>query len=375
MKYQNRRVAVWGAARSGIAVSNLLARLGARVYLSDSRDVGDLKLDELDSTVKVTGGNVLGDAEIVVPSPGIPPSHQLFETVKKRGIQLLSEIEIAASVAVAPVVAITGTDGKTTTTEMTAAAIAACGRRPIVGGNIGTPFSAQVLDASADDVLVIEVSAFQLWSTSFFAPQVAVLTNIAGDHADYFDDDVDAYISAKLRLLRDMAGGTTAVMKGDDKILARVEPPQGVRKVNFQAVPTVDGWGYRDRWITDSDEPVMNDSELQVSGVHNVCNAQAALAAGVALGLNRENLAQGLANFTGLPHRVELVRTRRGVRWINDSKATNPHAAAAGLRAQSGRMIVITGGFDKGLDLTPFFDAIDEAKHIIATGDRAKDSG
>ncbi|MEE2788878.1 MAG: UDP-N-acetylmuramoyl-L-alanine--D-glutamate ligase [Myxococcota bacterium] len=372
MTYRGQRVAVWGAARSGIAVSNLLVHLGAIVHLSDTQSVSALKLDDLHPNVRVTGGgNVIGDAHTVVPSPGIPPRHRLFDDARSQGVRIASEIEVAASIANAPMIAITGTDGKTTTTEMAARAVEGAGRRPIVAGNIGTPLSARVLEATPDDVLVVEVSAFQLWSTGYFAPHAGVITNIAGDHADYFDHDLHAYAAAKLRLLRDMSPGSSAILKGDDPALAHVQRPPGVSKVTFQAAPTDDGWGYAGGWLTHAGRPIMAASELKVAGVHNICNAQAALAAGLALGLAPDGLVAGLQSFEGLPHRVERVRCRRGVWWVNDSKATNPHAAAAGLSAQMGPVIIITGGFDKGLDLAPLIDAFDTVKHVIAMGTTA----
>ena len=165
--FTDQIVAVWGAARSGIAVSNLVDQ-GARVILSDKRPRDQLNIDSLDPRVDLhCGANTIGSASILIPSPGIPPSHPELSDAVSSGLRLMSEIEVAAQFAEAPIVAITGTDGKTTTTEMIAAAIRGCGRKAIVAGNIGDPFSARVRDAASGDVLVIEVSAFQLWSAGF----------------------------------------------------------------------------------------------------------------------------------------------------------------------------------------------------------------
>ncbi len=364
---KGRRVAVWGAARSGVAAANLLVDLGATVVLSDSREAPDVV--GLDPRVELRcGGNVLAGAELCVPSPGIKPSTPALREAVAAGVTLMSEIELAASVAQAPIVAITGTDGKSTTTEMVGAVVAAAGRPAVVAGNIGVPLSERVRDVGPDGVVVAEVSAFQLWSCGYFRPRVAVLTNIAADHAEYFEGDTEVYAAAKARVLRDMGHGDTAVLRTDDHVVRRFATPAGVDRVGFAPAPEAD-WGLREGWLARGERPVMRARDLPVPGLHNVCNALAALAAGAALGLEVERMVDGLRTFRGLPHRLELVREVAGVRWYDDSKATNPHAAAAGLSALDAPLVVITGGYEKGLDLQPFLDALlPRARHVVAMG-------
>ncbi len=373
MDYSGVRVAVWGAARSGIAAANLLAELGADVYLSDQRQEEELNLEHLDQRVTfVGGGNALSDASILVPSPGIPPSNTSLRAAAAAGVRVMSEIELAASVARAPIIAITGTDGKSTTTEMIASAVRAAGKTAVVAGNIGDPFSRRVLEAGPEDVLVIEVSAFQLWSCVEFRPAVAVVTNIAEDHAEYFEGDVSAYVSAKERVLTDMEPGSTAVLRWDDSVVRDFDVPDGVHVARFSPAGSIEGWGLQDGHLVYDGRAVMATDELPVPGHHNHANALAALAAGTALGLDLERMVDGLKNFKGLSHRLELVRVRGGVRWYDDSKATNPHAAAAGLKAIPDPKVVITGGYDKGLDLSPFVAALTNTQHLICTGPTAE---
>ena len=368
--WRGRRVAVWGAARSGIAAANLLVDLGAEVVLSDSRV--EPTAEGLDARVSLRGGgNVLDGATVLVPSPGIPPHAVALRAARAAGVTLVSEIELAASVARAPIVAITGTDGKSTTTEMVGAAVRAAGRPTVVAGNIGEPLSARVRDVGPEGVVVAEVSAFQLWSCGRFVPAVAIVTNVAEDHAEYFEGDVAAYVAAKARVLADMRAGGTAVLRRDDAVVWRFAPPPGVARVGFGAGPSAAGWGLDGGAITLDGGAVMAAAELPVPGVHNVYNAQAALAAGLALGLPLAPMVAGLKVFRGLPHRLEVVRLRRGVTWYDDSKATNPHAAATGLRAVTAPLVVITGGYDKGLDLAPFAEAAARARLVILTGPTA----
>jgi len=369
VNFKGRTVAVWGAARSGIAAANLLVELGAKVILSDNRHMDSLNLGQLDARVSLEcGGNSLAGADVLVPSPGIKPSTPALKQALSRGVTLCSEIELAAGVAKAPIVAITGTDGKSTTTAMIGSMIDGTGRRAIVAGNIGTPFCERVLAGAGDDVFVIEVSAFQLWSCSTFVPQIAVVTNIAEDHAEYFEHDKAAYIAAKERILRDMVPDSYAILRGDDPYVGQFKTNVGVHRILFGPEEMSAGWGFDGHALLQDGKPVMDANRLSVPGQHNINNALAALAVGDALELDREAAIDGLMSFEGLPHRLQLVCQKRGVYWYNDSKATNPHAAGVGLKAIERDQIVITGGYEKNLDLTPFLDALGRAKHVYTVG-------
>lgn len=371
MNWRGRRVAVWGAGKTGIAAANLLVDLGAHPILSDNRMLDSVA--GLDPRVEVRGGgNTLAGAEVLVPSPGIKPSTPALVEAMAQGVRIVSEIELAAMVTEAPIVAISGTDGKSTTTMMIGAVIEAAGRPCVVAGNIGTPLAARTRDVGADGVLVAEVSAFQLWSCGHFRPHVAVITNVADDHADYFDGDTDRYAAAKSRVLWDQKAGDFAITRADDPIVASFATQPGVTRRGFSPYQTTD-WHLADGRLCGPNGPVMVATDLPVPGPHNVANALAALAVGDALGLDHRAMVAGLKAFRGLPHRLEAVATIDDVRWFDDSKATNPHAAAVGIRALDGDLIVITGGFDKGLDLAPVIDAIlPRAAHVVVMGTTAE---
>ncbi len=374
MDWRGVQVAVWGAAKSGVAAANLLAELGADVLLSDSRPAAGLDLAGLDARVTVRGGgNALDGARVLVPSPGIPPGAPALAAAIADGVRLVSEIELAASVATAPVVAITGTDGKSTTTAMIGAVVAAAGRPVVVAGNIGEPLSAHARDVDGDGVVVAEVSAFQLWTCGHFRPRVAVMTNIAEDHADYFAHDRAAYVAAKARVFADQRPGDTAVLRADDAVVMAMATPPGVERVLFSPRPLERGWGFADGWLTRDGARVMPVDLLPVKGPHNVANALAALASGAALGLSLEAMTEGLRAFRPLPHRLERVAEKRGVAYLDDSKATNPHAASVGLRSLEAPLVVIAGGYDKGLDQGMFIDElVRRARHVVLVGGTAE---
>jgi UDP-N-acetylmuramoylalanine--D-glutamate ligase len=371
-RWRGARVAVWGAARSGIAAANALVELGATVVLSDTRARDQLDLTGLSPQVEVVGGgNVVAGAQFVVPSPGIPPSAPVFEAARAAGATLVGEVEFAAGLAEAPLVAITGTDGKSTTTEMIGAVCRAAGRPTVVGGNIGIPLSQDVRSVGADGVVVAEISAFQLWSCGWFRPQVAVITNVAPDHTDYFAGDWDAYVAAKARVLRDQQPGDTAVLRGDDTIVAAMETRPGVARVTFGPRPEFD-WGWDGTSLLRRGVPVLASESLAVKGRHNVCNALATLATGEALGLPLEAMLAALRDFRGLPHRMEHIRTRFGVAFIDDSKATNPHAARVGLCSLSTPYVAIVGGYDKGLDQADLVaELVAHARAVVVIGGTA----
>ncbi len=361
---RGRRVAVWGAARTGRAAANLLVELGASVVLSDTREAVDP--EGLDPRVELRGGgNVLEGAEVLVPSPGIRPA--LLADV---GVPIMSEIELAASVCKAPLVAISGTDGKSTTTEMIGAVLRAAGKQVEVAGNIGTPLSEVVLGLPADGVLVAEVSAFQLWSCRSFVPQVAVLTNIAEDHAEYFEGDVAAYMAAKRRVFDDMTQGV-ALLRRDDSPAWASQLPKGVTRQGFGPVSDAD-WGLTDGSLSHAGEPFMAASEVPLPGPHNIANALAAFAAGHALGEPLGAMLEGIRSFVGLPHRLERVGDFEGLTFFDDSKATNPHAAAVGLRTFTEGFVAITGGYEKGLDLAPVIAELKRARHVVVMGTTAE---
>lgn len=378
-----KRFAVWGLARSGQAAANLLARCGKSVLISDVRGEEELAdmLAGLDERVEwVCGKNVFGDAQVIVVSPGLRPGLPLFREAAHRGIPVISEVELAFEVSRAPWLGITGTDGKTTTTSLVGAMLSAAGIEHVVGGNIGTALCEIVEEVSEEGVIVAELSANQLWACHHLNAQSAALTNLAPDHLDYFDS-MESYEAAKFRLFAMQSKGGRAVLP------ASIGAARGVPVQVWEGELIVFGQGkesvgqarnaiYFDEegrgWARQGGEEICwfdDFSKTQLIGGHNQLNAACAAALVLGVGVEFEAMAEGLMNFHPLEHRMEPVRVVDGVRFINDSKATNPHASLAGLRGLDEPFIIIAGGVDKGLDMSEWVEFVaTSAKEVVLIG-------
>jgi len=311
------------------------------------------------------GTNTLGDATAVVTSPGLPPDTPILVEAAAKGLEVIAEIELAFRATHLPMVAVTGTDGKTTTTLMTAHLLRAAGVTAHLGGNIGTPLSEVVL-AAKEGWLVVEVSAFQLPFAPTFAPQVLIATNIAEDHMDFFHGRWDDYVAAKRRPLTVMGPETTAVLNADNPVV-RTWDRHGQAQVAWygRTSDLANAAGAR-AWVTPlSLHATLGEAcvevplaALRIPGAHNQLNAMAALLGALATGVAPQPLGTALATFTAPAHRIETVRTIGAVSYVNDSKATNPHAATAGLMTVAAPVILIAGGVDKGLHLEAWIDSM-----------------
>jgi len=374
------RFAVWGAGRSGVAAANLLAAAGKQVILSDSReDLSDIAALHPSVTVQ-GGGNTFEGCDAIVTSPGLKPSLAVFARANTAGIPVFSEIELAYHTSRAPFVAITGTDGKTTTTSLIGAIYKHHGTTTEVAGNIGTPLCEVISEVPADAVVVAEVSAFQLWTTHDFQPRDACLTNLADDHLDYFDGDFDAYCEAKRAMIVNMDEGGWLWLNGQDE-RARRWASDFPGKVGFFALDEASArggdaaaWRDKDAFYFSHDgatERWCDDiSRLGLSGPHNHLNMLCAVGMAHVRGVPFDTIVAALTDFVGLPHRFESLGEVAGVRYIDDSKATNAHAAMAGLAGLTEPFVAIVGGVDKGLELTSFCKLLAErAAAVISIGE------
>ena len=366
--WTGRRVAVWGAAITGLAAAQLLAELGAEVTLSDSRAL-ERPSGLHPSVTLITGQpNSFEGAELIIPSPGLKPTHPLILQAREAGVRVMSEIELAALCTRARLIAITGTDGKSTTTCLITHMCRGVGLNAWGVGNLGEPISVRALEAGAEDVLVCEVSAFQLWSTRSFPAELCVVTNIAEDHLDYFEGDFERYRDAKLRLpqLCAVVGGVTLAprqlsLTAPYPTELTPEPALEVRRFAVLSEGDTPHEALRcyvqgaSLYRSGEREVVADLSSSPLIGRHNQLNVCAALLCLDALGHSLIEALASLASFRGLPHRMALVRVRAGVRWVNDSKATNVHASLAGLMSVDDRLVIIVGGKEKGLDYAPLW--------------------
>ncbi len=374
----HQRFAVWGLGRSGLAVANLLARRGKRVVASDPGKTE--RPSGLHDDVEFRSGpNTLADAEVVVVSPGIPPSSEVFRGLE---VPVVSEVEIAWSASSVPFLGITGTDGKTTTTELTEHLLAAGGLRVRAAGNIGTPLS-DVVDEPLDYV-VAELSAFQLWSTHDLRLAAAAVTNVAADHLDYFET-WDEYVASKRRAVEHTPRRLVVLNWDDEEVRAWAEGRSG----RFAAVSTVGepdapdaalrGWCSGGRlWlgVGRSAVPVITEAELVAAGIrgkHNVANVLMATMLASELGVGVQTIRKSLPNFRVGGHRIESVASIGGVEWVDDSKATNANAALAGIRSIEGPLVVIGGGVDKGIELDELAaELVRRAHRVVLIGQIAE---
>ncbi|MEO6848047.1 MAG: UDP-N-acetylmuramoyl-L-alanine--D-glutamate ligase [Chthoniobacterales bacterium] len=355
MTYKGKHTVVLGLGRSGEAAALLLQDKGADVTVCDSASEMTLcqKAESLRARkIRVLTGN---DADtdstvydLAVLSPGIDPETPLVRNIVNKGIRIIGELELAFEECACPTVAITGTNGKTTTTELTTRMLQQCGLRTIASGNIGLPFSEAVRDNKEMDVMVIEISSFQLETIQTFRPHVAVWTNFSANHLDRYRS-VDDYRNAKLRIFENQKQEDYAVVNLRDTL-----PPLRAKTVAFSAHQSGGDFELRGTEIFFRDKKVLNQEETNLSGVHNAENLMAALGVGYSLGIDFERMAEAVKEYHPPAHRCELVRDLEGVRYINDSKATNLNAMEMAIRSQTGTLILIAGGKDKGFE----FDGI-----------------
>ena len=296
----------------------------------------------------------------VVKSPGVPREAAVIATAVERGIEVMGEVELAWRALPNRFVAVTGTNGKTTTVELLGHLYRTAGEPVAVAGNVGTALAELVGTVPAEETIVCECSSFQLEDTVAFAPECAVFLNLAPDHLDRHRD-LESYLAAKLRIFANQDNDDVAVYNADDPFLAGTDLGGCGRRIAFcsGAAPDCEV-AVAEGTIFYDDEPLLAVAELGLFGAHNVENAMAAAAAALAMGIDREAVREGLRSFAGVPHRLEQVAEIGGVRFVNDSKATNVASATVGIRAFDGGIHAILGGSEKEEPFTPLIDPLRE---------------
>lgn len=375
------RYAVYGLGESGQGACRLLSRRGKSVVASDPADPANLEgvPEQIPDDVEcVFGRNTPADAEIVVVSPGLPPDCEPIRDLEARGIPYVSELDLAFDAADAPVAALTGTDGKTTTTSLLGAIAEASSRPSRVAGNIGTALCDAVDEIGPEGLLVVEVSANQLWTCHHFHPESAGFTNVASDHLDYFES-LESYREAKRRLIRHAEPSDTTVFNDEDDIVRSwADGPPG-RSIGYGFEREMqasyddhlwsDGTSLRAE-VGETSDTLVSWDDFSLPGRHNRANAMCAAGLAWGAGLSVEAIREGLSRAEPLPHRGERVATVEGVTFYDDSKATNVHSALAGLRSIPNPFVAIVGGVDKGLDLEPLSTYLgDRARGVMLIGE------
>lgn len=382
---QNKRISVLGAARSGAAAAIMLRSLGAEVLVSDSGIIpGDVNshLRSLGCVLEDGGHTERAcDVDFIVTSPGVPGSASPLKTAIRRGISVYSEIEVASWFCEAPVVAITGSNGKTTTTELLGHVFRNSGRRTWVCGNVGTPFSGVTLQASRDDIVILEVSSFQLDHIDGFKPGISILLNITGDHLDRYEQDIELYAQSKLSICRNQDRTDAFIFNADDdrvRVFADGLDESGPICYPISTQRQMGSGGFiRDEILSliidNKEEELMHMDKLALRGRHNVYNSLAAAVAARVMEVRSDVVRESLHTFEGVPHRLEQLREVDGVRYVNDSKATNVNALWYAIESFSEPLVLIAGGRDKGNDYSSLRPLIqNRVRALISIGEAAE---
>jgi len=363
MELNNKRVLVVGLGKSGVASALFLKAHGAQVTVSDTKSGDELRNEIpvlLDHGITVeTGGH--GDRtfrgqDLIVVSPGVPVDAPPLVQARALGEAVIGEIELAAQFLPGPIVAITGSNGKTTTTTLTGEILTAAGLPALVGGNIGTPAISLAGRANPETAIVLEISSFQLETIQAFRPKIAVVLNVTQDHLDRHRT-FEVYVDAKARIFENQQGTDFAVLNADDPTCATLGSRTRAQVFWFSRQKEVQ----RGAWVRDGNimfrdakgqREIMQVSEIPLKGAHNLENVLAAVCAGALMGCAPDRIRQAVRDFKAVEHRLEFVATIGGVDYYNDSKATNVDATIKALESFPANIHLILGGKDKGSDYT-----------------------
>lgn len=390
------RVTVMGLARSGVAACRLLQAAGARVTVADRKESAELTSvlrgidrDHVGVTVGARYESSLDEADLVVISPGVPYRLAPLEAVRRRGVKVISELELASQFFRSPLLAITGTNGKSTTVTLIGKFLAENGQRVFVGGNLGTALSeaavedlraSQAGNPSPFDYLVVEVSSFQLETIDQFHPWIAALLNVTVDHQDRYES-LDEYVAAKQRIFENQTASDFALFNLDDDRVASLRQRVRAKRLGFTTGSTIgadlSGGTYLEHdeivtTVTGVRQEICRRSEIRIIGRHNVENVMAAATYAVLCGCPLDAIRRVLATFPGLEHALEIVRERRGVRFVNDSKGTNVDATLKALESIDQPIWLIAGGRDKGGDFSRLAQMVSRrVTRVILIGEAA----
>lgn len=386
MNFEGKKVLVCGMARSGVSAAQCLYELGARVTISDSK--AEEKLAEaLQPLEGMDIRRCLGDQaqpadlesyDLAVTSPGIPMQAPILRAVQAAGVPLIGELELGAQVSRAPLYAVTGTNGKTTTTTLIGEIFRNLGKTTYVVGNIGYPFTACALRCGEEDVVVAEVSSFQLETITTFHPHIAVMCNITEDHLNRHGT-MEEYIRVKERIFENMGQGDYAVLNLDDPIVRGMAERIPCAPAFFSRRQEVETGAYLEGEevvfsLNGHKKRVLRADEIRIPGEHNLENALAATALTMLAGVPAPVVRHTLKTFPGVEHRIETVRTVEGVTYINDSKGTNVDASIRAVRAMKVPTVLLAGGYDKHTDFLPLAREILASKihTVVVLGDTAE---
>ncbi|SES62433.1 UDP-N-acetylmuramoyl-L-alanine--D-glutamate ligase [[Clostridium] polysaccharolyticum] len=379
MNLAGKNVLVIGTGKSGVAASGLLVSQGADVILFD----GNKELDKeaiqskTDKKVQIVLGALTKEqeenVELLVLSPGVPIDIPMVESFQKKNIPIWGEIELAYQFAKGRIAAITGTNGKTTTTSLAGEIMKAYYESVFVVGNIGNPYTDVALETREDTVVVAEISSFQLETIDQFHPAVSAILNITPDHLNRHHT-MECYIDTKFNITKNQTEKEYCVLNYEDEVLRQRAESLGVNVIYFSSQRILEKGIYLDEnqdiiWKEDSLIKVCNVHDLKLLGTHNYENVMAAVAIAVKIGVPMDVIRKAVCDFVAVEHRIEFVAEKNGVAFYNDSKGTNPDAAIKGIQAMVRPTLLIGGGYDKGGDFTEWIEAFDgKVKLLVLIG-------
>ncbi len=384
MEIRNKKISIIGAVRSGVGAAKLAKNLGAIPFVSDSgsqeklkSSIEILKSEKIDFEIGSHSDKVF-DCDLMVVSPGVPSNAKVIKEAGEKKIKIISEIEFASLFCKANVIAITGTNGKTTTTTLCGYLFNECGAKTYTAGNIGLAFSEIVLDAKADEYVSLEVSSFQLDLIDTFKPKVAMILNITPDHLNRYDNSVDKYAESKLRIFENQNAGDYLILNKDSELLNHYFKKTNSKTLFFSTTKKVSNGCYLDNQTVkfvrnDKEEFSCAVSDIFIQGEHNIQNVMAVIIAAKIFNLDNKKILEALKSFKGVEHRLELVREIEGIKFINDSKATNVDSVIVALKSFDEPIMLILGGQDKGNDYSMIENlVVEKVKKIYAIGSSAE---
>lgn len=381
---RGKATTVIGMARSGAAVARLLKSKGANLFVSDNGKKEDLAseiagLSEENIVFEVGHhSDRVYDCSLMIISPGVPSNAPVVVEAQKRGIKVVSELELASLFCQAPVIAVTGSNGKTTTTTLIGRILGDAKKKHVVAGNIGTAFSSVVLDLAPTDIAVLEVSSFQLDHIETFRPRISVILNITEDHMDRYDHSMEKYAASKARIFENQEADDVLIYDADDEWCRKAAAEAHCRTIGFSLTSKPDEGAFVDNdvlvTVVDGQRTeIIRSDEISIKGMHNLYNSMAASLVGQLLGVGGASIRSTLRNFKGVEHRLEFVREVNGVRYFNDSKATNVDSVWYALQAFKEPIVLLLGGRDKGNDYSRLTELVKKhVKAIVAIGESAE---
>ncbi len=379
-RVKGRKIGIVGMARSGMAAARLIRNLGGTPFVTDTKtveqltqEIADLEALRIDHEFGGHTDRIL-ESDFVIISPGVPLTAPIVQKIQQAGIPIFSEIELASWYCRAPIVAITGSNGKTTTTTLVGEILGAAGLAAVVCGNIGYPFSDAVINIPENGVAVLEVSSFQLELIEEFRPHIAMILNLTPDHLDRYEDFA-GYCKAKYRIAENMQDNDWLILNADDHVISQNGIKTKAQKIHFSITRTLPaGVFQRGETLVGSvgseKTPIIDVKDIRIPGPHNLQNAAAAALAALLLGVEPRIIGESLRIFPGVEHRMEAVDTVAGIRFINDSKATNVDSVCYALRSVDAPVVLIAGGREKGGSYAPIIDVgKGKIKEIVLIGE------